>query len=507
MEDILKENWTVNNILNAVDSGASASESDESDVEQTADDIINNISFQVRRVRFVQEDEDSEESTASDYEAEYAIDAGDLGDFTKRFNAIREARVGPNSQQNQKLQHDVERTAEAISQKKRKRLKDRADRATVEQVLDPRTRLVLFKLLQRNTLSTVNGCISTGKEANVYYATSELHGNLAIKIYKTSILTFKDRERYVTGEFRYRNGYCKSNPRKMVALWAEKELRNLMRMHEAGLPVPKPLLLKGHVLLMDFIGREGWPAPRLKNAELTSEKAESCYLQIVQNMRTLYRDCRLVHADLSEYNILYFEDKLYIIDVSQSVEHDHPHALEFLRIDCNNINKYFRELGVKVLTVRRLFELIADPLITNDEAAKILENERTASCEDDAVFMNAYIPNKLDEMMHFEREHKLRAAGKEPHNPFTNIISKVNPEVPDDDPDKSNTKKKKKVEEMNEEDWEKKEKRIQMHTRNSDETPEERKARKAAVKEEKRENRQDKIPKHVKKRAHRAHMK
>ena len=44
MEDILKENWTVNNILNAVDSEASASESDESDVEQTADDILNNIS-------------------------------------------------------------------------------------------------------------------------------------------------------------------------------------------------------------------------------------------------------------------------------------------------------------------------------------------------------------------------------------------------------------------------------------------------------------------------------
>lgn len=49
------------------------------------------------------------------------------------------------------------------------------------------------------------------------------------QVYKTSILTFKDRDRYVSGEFRYRHGYAKHNPRKMVATWAEKEMRNLTR--------------------------------------------------------------------------------------------------------------------------------------------------------------------------------------------------------------------------------------------------------------------------------------
>lgn len=34
----------------------------------------------------------------------------------------------------------------------------------------------------------------------------------------------------------------------------------------------------------------------------------------------------------------YHDGDAYIIDVSQSVEHDHPHALEFLRKDCSNIN-------------------------------------------------------------------------------------------------------------------------------------------------------------------------
>ena len=103
----------------------------------------------------------------------------------------------------------------------------RDDRATSEGVLDPRTRLMLFKLLSNGTLSKIDGCLSTGKEANVYYAEGKggAAEPLAIKIYKTSILVFKDRERYVSGEHRYRKGYAKSNPRKMVTMWAEKEFR------------------------------------------------------------------------------------------------------------------------------------------------------------------------------------------------------------------------------------------------------------------------------------------
>ena len=79
---------------------------------------------------------------------------------------------------------------------------DRSDRATHEQVLDPRTRLMLFQLIQRQFISKIEGCVGTGKEANVYHAIKKDRSSVAIKIYKTSILTFKDRDRYVTGEFR-----------------------------------------------------------------------------------------------------------------------------------------------------------------------------------------------------------------------------------------------------------------------------------------------------------------
>ncbi|KAG5357859.1 Serine/threonine-protein kinase RIO1 [Yarrowia sp. B02] len=248
--------------------------------------------------------------------------------------------------------------------------KDRADRATNEQVLDPRTRMILFKMINRGIIFEVNGCVSTGKEANVYHACTEEGVHRAIKIYKTSILVFKDRDRYVSGEYRFRHGYSRHNPRKMVKVWAEKEIRNLKRLHTAGIPCPEPLHLHLHVLVMGFLGdKKGWPSPRLRDAKISelfpnpAEEYTALYHQLCAYMRIMYQKCRLVHADLSEYNILYHERKLYIIDVSQSVEHDHPHSLEFLRMDIKNVNDYFRKHGVVVFPERTLFTLITSPFL------------------------------------------------------------------------------------------------------------------------------------------------
>ncbi|ONM22959.1 Serine/threonine-protein kinase Rio1 [Zea mays] len=215
---------------------------------------------------------------------------------------------------------------------------EKADRATVEQAIDPRTRMVLFKMLNRGVFNNINGCISTGKEANVYHATKTDGQELAIKVYKTSVLVFKDRDRYVQGDYRFRHGYCKHNPRKMVKTWAEKEMRNLLRVRAAGIRCPAPLLLRLHVLVMEFIGKGGWAAPRLKDAVLSDDKLHESYFEIITTMRTLYQTCKLVHGDLSEYNILYFEGHLYIIDVSQSVDLDHPSALDFLKEDCLHVS-------------------------------------------------------------------------------------------------------------------------------------------------------------------------
>jgi RIO kinase 1 len=83
---------------------------------------------------------------------------------------------------------------------------------------------------------------------------------------------------------------------------------------------------------MDFIGKDGVAAPRLKDAGLSGSKLATAYTEVVYLMRGMYMGCRLVHADLSEYNMLYWHGRVMLIDVSQSVETDHPRALEFLRM-------------------------------------------------------------------------------------------------------------------------------------------------------------------------------
>ena len=66
------------------------------------------------------------------------------------------------------------------------------------------------------------------------------------------ILAFKDREEYISGEFRFRhrNKCTRTNPHKLIKVWAEKEFRNLKRLEQVGLRVPNPMYLKDNILLM-----------------------------------------------------------------------------------------------------------------------------------------------------------------------------------------------------------------------------------------------------------------
>lgn len=321
---------------------------------------------------------------------------------------------------------------------KGERVVDKSDRATSEQVLDPRTRMILLQMINRNIVSEINGCLSTGKEANVYHAVSLPEDDdetatpvqRAIKVYKTSILVFKDRDKYVSGEFRFRQGYNKSSNRAMVKVWAEKEMRNLRRIHAAGIPSPEPLYLRLHVLVMGFLGNsKGVPAPRLKDVQFDipdpEAKWRSLYIELLGYMRVMYQTCRLVHADLSEYNLLYHKDRLYMIDVSQSVEHDHPRSLEFLRMDVKNVTDFFRRKGVHTLPERTIFEFITateGPTTVCEELTETIEKLFAARAEqeqeehehetevDTAVFRQQYIPQTLEQVYDVERDaEKLRA--------------------------------------------------------------------------------------------------
>ncbi|KAI1143735.1 Serine/threonine-protein kinase Rio1 [Hypoxylon sp. FL0543] len=406
------------------------------------------------------------------------------------------------------------------------REKDKADRATSEQVLDQRTRMILYQMINRGVVSEIHGAISTGKEANVYGAVAypDINGppvQRAVKVYKTAILSFKDRERYITGEHRFKSGAEKGNSRKMVKLWAEKEFRNLRRIHAAGIPCPEPIQLKLHVLVMGFLGdRKGYAYPRLRDANIGGEDAEQLwrdlYIQLLGIMRRMYQVCKLVHADLSEYNILYNDRKLYIIDVSQSVEHDHPRSLEFLRMDIKNTGDFFRRQGVDTLPDRTIFDFITnsegaveEPGLT--EAIEKLytsrlpsSNDETAAAElevDNEVFRNQYIPQTLEQVYDIEKDAQKIGEGEGDKLVYRNLLADQVVSKPD-------------AENASSEDESDEGAALESDAESDDEskfskgTPrgkkfqdkDEKKQRKQAVKEAKAEKRKEKMPKHLKKR-------
>ena len=99
---------------------------------------------------------------------------------------------------------------------------------------------------------------------------------------------------------------------------------------------------------MGFIGEDSKPAPKLREiVENEDVSLSELYLDLLKQIRTLYQECKLIHADLSEYNLLFWKGKIYMIDVSQSIEHDHPHALDFLRRDLLNVNNFFKKKNVQ----------------------------------------------------------------------------------------------------------------------------------------------------------------
>ncbi|CAD2105328.1 serine/threonine protein kinase RIO1, putative [Plasmodium vinckei lentum] len=168
--------------------------------------------------------------------------------------------------------------------------------------------------------------------------------SFATKIYNTSILVFKKRSKYIEGEFRFRNAYTKNtNPRKMVKQWSEKEFRNLRRILIHGLRCPYPLVLKSNFIVMSMLGNLDASCSKMKDLNVSILKWKELYIECICILRLLYSTCKLVHADFSEYNLLYFYNHIYIIDVSQSMEHDHPHSLEFLKRDCLNITNFFKK--------------------------------------------------------------------------------------------------------------------------------------------------------------------
>ena len=222
-----------------------------------------------------------------------------------------------------------------------------SERATLEEVFDRATLMVIYEFLKSGILYEVNGVVNAGKEARVYWGKNKEGKDLAVKIYLTSSAEFKrGMLKYIEGDYRFKG--VKRDTRSLIFTWAQKEFRNLEQAYRAKVLVPKPIAVKSNVLIMEFIGKDGVNASSLK--EQVPSDPERVYGVLLTYLERLYRKAELVHGDLSEYNVMMWRNSPVLFDMAQAVPTSHPMAEFFLRRDLGNMNRFFKRLGVKVLS-------------------------------------------------------------------------------------------------------------------------------------------------------------
>lgn len=223
-------------------------------------------------------------------------------------------------------------------------------RKAFENVLDDSTMDALLELKDREVIKKMYGTIESGKESLVFLADTYDGKRVLVKIYMTQAGSFRDMKQYLRGDKRFRN--FKDDRRSVINEWCKKEFKNLKKASKI-LKCPEPIAFQENILVMEFIGREFSPFPKLKDVEI--ENPETAFKVVLKDIKKLWHDEQLVHGDLSEYNILVTDEAdLIWIDFSQGLHRTHPESETLLERDIENVANFFRRQGAEIDTEEAL---------------------------------------------------------------------------------------------------------------------------------------------------------
>ncbi len=210
------------------------------------------------------------------------------------------------------------------------------------------------------------GSLKSGKEAEVFLverSSRERSCLLAHKRYRPRTVSHKgelqelgfQRANSFMNDLAYRDGrrFAKSRDRRaaermtkygkklLTGRWTGHEVEMMQQAWHAGVNVPYPVGPRDEGLLMQFLGDAERAAPRLVDARLRAPEIVYARGQLFENLRLLV-GAGLVHADLSAYNLLWWEDDIWLIDFPQTVDiTTNPHAFDYLHRDLTNIGSWF----------------------------------------------------------------------------------------------------------------------------------------------------------------------
>ena len=218
--------------------------------------------------------------------------------------------------------------------------KDSDQRKVLEEVFDRSTLLAIEELVARKNLHELNGVVNAGKEARVYFGENMNGGPVAVKIYLVSASDFRKRLGYIAGDRRF--GNLPSGSRDTIYLWTRKEFKNLQLADAAGVRVPRPIAFLKNILVMEYIGNPPGPAPTFAETEVD----ETDYDWTFETIGRLWKKAKLVHADLSEFNVFKTEKERVLFDMGSGVLSSHPQSEAFLKRDVSNMVRFFRKRGI-----------------------------------------------------------------------------------------------------------------------------------------------------------------
>ena len=209
----------------------------------------------------------------------------------------------------------------------------------------------------RGLITDVVGTIDDGKEATVYLCAADPSTGvewLAAKVYRASkFRAFRDPARYSVGrihmkarEMRAIENASRVGRKLTHHEWVAWEWDVLCRLSDAGVDVPEPLASSADAILMEYVGDASGGAPQLRQARLEPEQVQPTLRRLLENVERLL-DQHLVHGDLSAYNVLWWDERPWIIDVPQSLDARlNPNAQRLFERDVANLERYFRRYGV-----------------------------------------------------------------------------------------------------------------------------------------------------------------
>ncbi len=229
-----------------------------------------------------------------------------------------------------------------VPYREERREKDMDDRKAYGGVFDKRTLLAFYKLLKKGIFKEVEFPISTGKEGDVFRGKRDGEF-VAIKVYRMTTINYRGLSKFIDGDDRF--AHIHKTKDNIILIWARKEFKNLTQYHRDGVRVPKPIDVWKNIIVMDYVGDANMPAPLMKDVMPSLEK-EFGYA-IIEEMRKMLK-AKLIHGDLSEYNILVWNEMPYIIDVAQAVPMEHPLAHKLLARDVKNITRVLNKMGLRI---------------------------------------------------------------------------------------------------------------------------------------------------------------